>query len=93
MKIRWKRGETPLFPLNYRKFVLPACEGLFPFNFWWEVKGWGHLGRRWEGQRDDAVKGQQLLHYSFLPGLPSTYLPYPSFKKQVGLPPPGSLPR
>lgn len=29
MKVRWKHGETPLFPLNYRKFMLPDCEGLF----------------------------------------------------------------
>lgn len=29
MKVRWKHGETPPFALNYRKFMLPDCEGLF----------------------------------------------------------------
>lgn len=41
MKVRWKCGETPLFPLYYRKSVLPDGEGLFALNFWWEVMGLG----------------------------------------------------
>lgn len=51
MKIRWKHGETPQFPLNRRQFMLPACEGIFPLNFWWKVMElWHMLRRQCEGQ-------------------------------------------
>lgn len=44
MKFRWKHGETPLFPVKYRKLVLPECEGLSPGRLVGD-HGWTHDGR------------------------------------------------
>lgn len=62
--------------------MLPACDGLFPLNFWWEVMELGHARGSWgERQGNDGVKGHWLLHSSLPPGLPFIYLLYLPFKK------------
>lgn len=71
MKIRWKHGETLLFPLNYRKFLLIVRDSI----------PWISSGRSWDGsmhvgngagQKNGGAEGQWLFHYSF----PQVFFPY-----------------
>lgn len=66
MKVRWKRGETLLFPLNYRKPRLPDCEGHLPLNFWWECMGLGHTLRMMRKAEDKATSFSIPSHQLFL---------------------------